>query len=609
MTRSSSDAQALRKNRRKHQRAKGFWKGLLETPDARFECRVLDLSAEGAQVRLLAPVTGPVVTLKEPVVLKVDRMGRFRGIVAWHRINAIGIHITESSGMADSAHAPAHQAKGSALAPRGSETAAAPDRAAEHSILLFPPGLSGEAREVHAREPSGESASAAIALTPRPARSGAGKADRARLDAAVAAVYPEILDRVRPEVAIQMKRAELEQQVSLLVPEIAAQLKLALSGPEQAQVCRRVLDEMVGFGPLEPLLADDTVADILVNGADKVFVERNGKLELTDIIFANDEHVVNVAMRIVTQAGRRVDDSSPLVDARLPDGSRINVVIPPLSTRGPLLSIRKFAKKTITLARMAQERSLSPAMAMLLMIGVRSRLNILISGGTGTGKTTLLNALSQMIDPAERVITIEDAAELQLQLPHVASLEARPPNLENKGEITMRDLFKNALRMRPDRIILGEVRGSEAFDMLQAMNSGHDGSLGTIHASGPRDALTRLENMVAMSGLDLPVRFVRAQIASAIHLVVQVSRMRDGKRRVTSIAEVIGMEGDVITTHELFKYRIDGESPRGELLGEFVSSSLRPHFMERAEAYGHADTLRRIFAAPEAVHAVELAPV
>jgi pilus assembly protein CpaF len=300
-----------------------------------------------------------------------------------------------------------------------------------------------------------------------------------------------------------------------------------------------------------------------------------------------------------------VDESSPLVDARLPDGSRINIIIPPLAPRGPLMSIRKFTKKHMTLDHMAEQECLSPAMAMLLKIAARCRLNVLISGGTGAGKTTLLNALSHMIDPAERVITIEDTAELQLQLPHVASLETRPANLEYKGEITIRDLFRNALRMRPDRIILGEVRGPEAFDMLQAMNTGHDGSLGTIHASGPREALTRLENIVAMSGLDLPARFTRAQIASAIHLVVQLTRMRDGKRRVTSITEVVGMEGDVVTTQELFKFEANGENSTGEVIGSFVGSQVPPRFMARADYHGLGRALQRAVFSPETITKAE----
>jgi pilus assembly protein CpaF len=295
---------------------------------------------------------------------------------------------------------------------------------------------------------------------------------------------------------------------------------------------------------------------------------------------------MSVATRIVTQVGRRIDESSPLVDARLMDGSRVNIIVPPLAIDGPSISIRKYSKKSITLDVMARQSNVSAAMAAVLKIAARSRLNILISGGTGSGKTTLLNAMSQMIDPTERIVTIEDAAELQLQQPHVVRLETRPPNLEGRGEISMRDLLKNALRMRPDRIILGEIRSSEALDMLQAMNTGHDGSLSTIHANRPREALTRLENLVGMAGIQLPAKAVRQQIAAAVHLILQISRMRDGVRRVTAVTEIVGMEGDVITTQDLFTYQYEGELPDGRLKGTFNTSGLRPHFITRAEYYG-----------------------
>jgi pilus assembly protein CpaF len=343
---------------------------------------------------------------------------------------------------------------------------------------------------------------------------------------------------------------------------------------------------MLGFGPLEPLLADDGINDIMVNGPKHVFVERKGKLELSDVTFRDDSHVMSIATRIVTMIGRRIDESTPLVDARLPDGSRVNIIVPPLAIDGPSISIRKFAKKGITLEVMTKQENISPQMAVVLKIAARARLNILISGGTGSGKTTLLNAMSQMIDPTERIVTIEDAAELQLQQPHVVRLETRPANLEGRGEITMRDLVKNALRMRPDRIILGEIRSSEALDMLQAMNTGHDGSLSTVHANRPREALTRLENMIGMAGVNLPSRAVRTQIAAAIDMIVQISRMRDGIRRVTNVTEVVGMEGDVITTQELFAFHYEGEQPDGRLKGRFESSGLRPHFTQRAEYYG-----------------------
>ncbi len=307
---------------------------------------------------------------------------------------------------------------------------------------------------------------------------------------------------------------------------------------------------------------------------------------LTDVTFRDNQHVMAIATRIVTQIGRRIDESTPLVDARLADGSRVNIIVPPLAIDGPSISIRKFAKRSITLDIMARQHNMSSAMATVLKIASRCRLNVLISGGTGSGKTTLLNALSQMIDPEERVVTIEDAAELQLQQPHVVRLETRPPNLEGKGEITMRDLLKNALRMRPDRIIVGEIRGAEAMDMLQAMNTGHDGSLGTIHANRPREALSRLENMIGMAGVNLPSKAVRTQIAAAVQMIIQVSRMRDGIRRITSVMEIVGMEGDIITTQDLFTYKFEGETTDGKLAGSFTSAGLRPHFTPRAEYFG-----------------------
>jgi pilus assembly protein CpaF len=370
------------------------------------------------------------------------------------------------------------------------------------------------------------------------------------------------------------------------VAEILAELKLRLNLKEQQGLVELLLNDMLGLGPLEPLLADETVTDIMVNGANKVYVERKGKLVLTEVRFRNDAHVMNIANRIVSQVGRRIDESQPLCDARLLDGSRVNIIVPPLAIDGPSISIRKFSKKNITLDVMARQGNTSAPMATVLKIAARSRLNILISGGTGSGKTTLLNAMSQMIDPGDRIVTIEDAAELQLQQPHVVRLETRPPSLEGSGEITMRDLVKNSLRMRPDRIIMGEVRGSEAVDMLQAMNTGHEGSLSTIHANKPREALTRLENMVGMAGINLPSKAVRTQIAAALDLIVQVSRMRDGMRRVTHVMEVVGMEGDVITTQDLFLYEFEGEDADGKLRGHFRCSGLRPHFTPKAAYFG-----------------------
>ena len=385
--------------------------------------------------------------------------------------------------------------------------------------------------------------------------------------------------------ASQLPRGELAQQISDVVSEILGEERIRLNALEHRDLVTMLVNDMLGLGPLEPLLADATINDIMVNGANQVYVERAGKLELTQVRFRDDAHVMNIATRIVTFVGRRVDESTPLVDARLPDGSRVNIIIPPLAIDGPSISIRKFSKKSITFDIMARQSNISPAMATVLKIASRSRLNILISGGTGSGKTTLLNALSQLIDHGERIVTIEDAAELQLQQPHVVRLETRPPNLEGHGEITMRDLVKNAPRMRPDRIILGEVRAGEALDMLQAMNTGHEGSMGTIHANRPREALTRLENMVGMAGINLPSRAVRTQIADALDMIVQIARMRDGVRRITSVTEVLEMEGDVIITQELFNYEFEGEDSAGRLKGHFRSSGVRPHFTPKAEYF------------------------
>jgi len=413
----------------------------------------------------------------------------------------------------------------------------------------------------------------------------------ASVEAAKDRVQPLVMDRLDVSAASQLPRDDLARQVTEIVKEVCGDERLHLNLQEQSSIVEVMLDDMLGLGPLEPLLADESVTDIMVNGANQVYVERKGKLELTDVKFQNDEHLLNISRRIVSQVGRRIDESTPLVDARLLDGSRVNIVIPPLAIDGASISIRKFAKKGITLDVMERQGNISREMATVLKIASRCRLNILISGGTGSGKTTLLNAFSQMIEQGERIVTIEDAAELQLQQPHVVRLETRPSNLEGKGEITMRDLVKNGLRMRPDRIILGEVRGSEAIDMLQAMNTGHDGSLGTIHANRPREALTRLENMIGMAGINLPAKATRTQIASALDLIVQIQRMRDGMRRVTHVEEVVGMEGDVITTQLLFSYEFEGEGNDGMMQGRYKSSGLRPHFAPKASYFGLDKTL------------------
>jgi len=435
--------------------------------------------------------------------------------------------------------------------------------------------LAGPARAAPAAAP----VRAPLEAVPKPV-------DRATLAPLHATLQPLIMDRMDVGAVAALPREELQRQLAELVAELLGEQKLQLNRGEQQELVAALLDDMLGLGPLEPLLADDGINDILVNGAKQIYVERRGRLELTDAEFRDNRHVMNVATRIVARIGRRVDETTPLVDARLEDGSRVNIIIPPLAIDGPSISIRKFSKKSITLDTMAESGSISAPMATVLKIASRARLNILISGGTGSGKTTLLNAMSRLIDPGERVVTIEDAAELQLQQPHVVRLETRPANLEGAGEITMRELVKNSLRMRPDRIILGEIRGSEAVDMLQAMNTGHDGSMCTIHANRPREALTRLENMVGMAGINLPSRAVRTQIAAAVNMIVQVARMRDGIRRITHVMEIVGMEGDVITTQDLFSYEYQGEDKGGKLRGTFRSGGVRPHFTPRAEYYG-----------------------
>jgi pilus assembly protein CpaF len=395
-----------------------------------------------------------------------------------------------------------------------------------------------------------------------------------------------LMSRIDPSVAGRIPRATLRAEVGKLVSEIATEQRIQLNELEEAALAIELTDDMVGLGPLEPLLDDDDVTDVLVNGPFDVFVERRGKLERTSARFRDAQHLVGVAQRIAAAIGRRIDEASPMVDARLADGSRVNIVLPPLVLNGGTISIRKFPKHALTLDTMVRQQNLSPELAHLLQIAAHSRLNILISGGTGSGKTTLLNAVSQHIDTTERIITIEDAVELRLQQPHVVQMETRPPNIEGAGHIPQRELVRNALRMRPDRIIVGEVRGPEAFDMLQAMNTGHDGSMTTVHANSPRDALYRVENMVMMANLSLPLKAIRMQVASALNLIVHIERMRDGVRRVQNVAEIAGMEGDIITARELFTFRYQGEKRDGTIDGIFESTRMRPDFITRAARYG-----------------------
>jgi pilus assembly protein CpaF len=401
-------------------------------------------------------------------------------------------------------------------------------------------------------------------------------------------IRDEVLLRIEPAIAVQLSKAELSARVIDLVAQIATEHHLLLNWQEQRTLSDLIVDDMVGLGPLESLLRDNTVSDILVNGAFMIYVERRGKLALTPVKFRNNAHVLHVAQRIASAIGRRVDESSPILDARLADGSRVNVIIPPLSLKGPSLSIRKFSKNAMSFSNFVKFGTVSAEMSRALEIAARCRLNIIISGGTGSGKTTLLNALSSTIEPTERIVTIEDAAELQLQQPHVVQLETRAANLEGQGQVTQGDLLRNALRMRPDRIILGEVRGPEAFDMMQAMNTGHDGSMSTVHANSGRDALSRIENMILMASANLPIEAIRGQMVSALDLVVQTARMRDGVRRVTEIVEVIGLEGDVFSLETLFSYKFVGQDADGTLRGNFESSRVRPRFLPRLEYFGLA---------------------
>ena len=399
-------------------------------------------------------------------------------------------------------------------------------------------------------------------------------------------VLPRLLERVDPEAASTLTKDELSEEFRPIILEVLAELKVTLNRREQFALEKVLIDELLGFGPLEELLGDPDITDIMVNGPDQTYIEKKGKLILAPIRFRDENHLFQIAQRIVNQVGRRVDQTTPLADARLKDGSRVNVIVPPLSLRGTAISIRKFSAKPITLDMMAGFGSMSPKMATALKIAGASRFNVVISGGTGSGKTTMLNALSKMIDPGERVLTIEDAAELRLQQPHWLPLETRPANLEGQGEISIRDLVKNALRMRPDRIILGEIRGSECFDMLAAMNTGHDGSMCTLHSNSPREALARMENMVMMSDIKVPKEAISRQIADSVDMIIQVKRLRDGSRRVTNVTEVIGMEGPVIVTQELFKFEYLDESADGKIIGEYRSMGLRPYTLDKAKQFG-----------------------
>lgn len=399
-------------------------------------------------------------------------------------------------------------------------------------------------------------------------------------------MHKVLLERIDLEAMEKLSLDRLQGELRNMAEALLQEENIVVNELERRTLVRDIQYEMMGLGPLEPLLADPSISDILVNNYHQVYVERRGCIEQTDVTFVNDAHLMKIIDKIVSRVGRRVDESSPMVDARLQDGSRVNAIIPPLALDGPVLSIRRFAATPLTMDNLIAYKTLVPEMAELLAGLTRAKINILISGGTGSGKTTLLNILSGYIPPNERIITIEDAAELQLQQPHVVRLETRPANIEGKGEVPQRALVRNSLRMRPDRIILGEVRGAEAFDMLQAMNTGHEGSMSTVHANSPRDAMMRLENMLGMAGVNSVPRVMRSQIASAINVVVQVARLSDGKRKVTSLQEITGMEGDVITMQEIFSFRQTGVSENGAVQGHFSASGVRPKFGDRLRASG-----------------------
>ena len=423
-------------------------------------------------------------------------------------------------------------------------------------------------------------------LPPRPAPiNGDGASRRTYLDAKKR-VHQTLLDRVDLARLQRLDTDQLSGELKTLIEQFLGEEAGALTEQDRRNLVRDIRWEMLGLGPLEPLLADPTISDILINTHRQVYVERRGKLELTNVSFTDEQHLMTIIDKIVSRVGRRVDESSPMVDARLPDGSRVNAIIPPLAIDGAIMSIRRFAVTPLKMHDLLAFKTLTEPMAATLGALAAAKLNVMISGGTGSGKTTLLNILSAGIPGSERIVTIEDAAELQLQQPHVVRLETRPPNIEGKGEVTQRALVRNALRMRPDRIILGEVRGAEAFDMLQAMNTGHEGSMATIHANTPRDALARLENMIGMAGMNLPPKAVRQQIASAVSVIVQVGRLADGKRKLVSIQEITGMEGEVISLQEIFSFKQTGLTAEGGVEGHFAASGVRPRFQERLQSFG-----------------------
>src|ERR1700761_5767705 len=413
-------------------------------------------------------------------------------------------------------------------------------------------------------------------------------------------IFSALIEAIDLSALSKLDQESAREEIRDIVHEIVTIKNLVLSIAEQEDLLDDICNDVLGFGPLEPLLARDDIADIMVNGPTRTFIEVGGKIQLTNIRFRDNAQLMNICQRIVSQVGRRVDEASPICDARLADGSRVNVIVPPLAIDGATLTIRKFKRDRLTLDKLIQFGSITPEGAQLLRIIGNIRLNVIVSGGTGSGKTTLLNCLTQYIDTGERVVTCEDAAELQLQQPHVVRLETRPPNLEGVGQVTMRDLVRNCLRMRPERIIVGEVRGPEAFDLLQAMNTGHDGSMGTLHANSPREALSRIESMITMGGYSLPSKTIREMIVASVDVVVQAARLRDGSRKITHITEVMGLEGDVIITQDLFVYEMTGEDAQGNLIGSHKSTGIgRPKFWDRARYYGEEKRLAAALDASE----------
>jgi pilus assembly protein CpaF len=465
--------------------------------------------------------------------------------------------------------------------PGGKETVAKPIVASPAAKPVVQPAT----RAVDAAAPSMRRAQALA-----PAQTVAMDRDRKRrerLGEIKLELHRSLLDNLNLSALDTASESDLRAEITAIASEVLEEKGIVLNREDRTQLTQELYDEVKGLGPLETLLKDESVNDILVNGPQRIFVERGGKLELTDITFKDEKHLLRIIDKIVSAVGRRVDESNPYVDARLADGSRFNAMVPPVAVDGSLVSIRKFKKEKLGIDDLVRFGAFSEEMAAYLQAAVATRLNIIVSGGTGSGKTTTLNALSSFIDNAERVLTIEDTAELQLQQIHVGRMESRPPNVEGKGAVTQRDCLRNALRMRPDRIIVGETRGEEVIDMLQAMNTGHDGSMTTIHANSARDGVSRLENMIAMAGIEMPIKAVRSQIASAVNLIVQASRLQDGSRRMTSITEITGMEGEVISMQEVFKFQRVGLTPDNKIIGHFTATGVRSHFSERFRLWGY----------------------